>query len=336
MTTTKKSPTGNNDNPLQDAVYAQIASLDTVVVAHEGLSQALAGLTECIAWSAHSKEPAGAVLLGVGGTGKTTLCNAIVNRFPPVDVVEDDALIKKIPAFYAYVPSPSGIRSLALKLLEHLGETSMNRSRTTDLTKRLSRLLTRCGTKIILLDEFHHLLAEGGPDDKRSVKICNWLKTLIDQTNVMVCLVGVPACEALVQSDSQMSRRFKRRFKLSELSCGTKAAPGPLGKFLRSIGKEFKAKLELDNFIDFKDHAMVVRIWAATSGNLSFVMDLLKQASAIALLSDRKTVVAGDLEEAYSKGITSTVTKVSANPFKMTDGELFRALDNKTRVKGEK
>jgi type II secretory pathway predicted ATPase ExeA len=326
----------SEDDVLRHAVYERVAAMDKVVIVHDMLKQAITGLKGCIAWSANSSEPLGAILVGTGGTGKTTICKAILTKYPPTEIIEEHARIKTIPAFYASVPSPSTIKSLALNLLESLGETSMKQSNAITLTKRLCTLLKTCRTKIILLDEFHHLLAEGNAGDKRSIRVCNWLKTLINETKVMVCLVGVPECESLILGDTQMTRRFTRRFRLGELHCGTQARPGPLRPFLSGISKKFVENLELDGFVDFKNHLQVVQMWASTSGNPAFVMQLLKEATAIALLANRKTVLLSDFAEAHSRGLTSSVKKIKDNPFEMSSSELRNALTSISHRDGGK
>ena len=328
MKTNKKAVSQEIDKSFDNPIHARIAALDNLVVAHPALNAALDGLTECISWSQVGSEPRGAVLVGVGGTGKTTICNAIVKRFPRREDVSGDAIVSIVPAFYASVPSPSTIKSLAGNLLESLGAQSPRQGNAISLTARLCILLKQCQTKIILLDEFHHLLAEASVGEARANKVCNWIKSLINQTGVMVCLVGVPACEALVNFDSQMSRRFSYRFRLPELAAGTASVPGHLANFLLAISRKFVERLELKFSVDFSDHWRVLQVWAATSGNPAFITLLLKDAAAVALSVGRKTVLESDLAEAYDRGITMSVAKTAANPFKISKQKLLADVNS--------
>jgi hypothetical protein len=190
------------------------------------------------------------------------------------------------------------------------------------LTARLCKLLKACQTKVILLDEFHHLLAEASAGEPRANKVCNWIKSLVNGTGVMVCLVGMPNCEALVNYDSQMSRRFCHRFRLGELSPGSDAEPGALSSFLIALSKQFVDRLALDSFVDFHDHLQVKRIWAATGGNPAFVAILLKQAAFIALSAGRNQVVVADLAAAFDSGITQSAAKITRNPLAMSASAL--------------
>jgi hypothetical protein len=323
------------ESPFRKSVYSRIAALDKFIVPHVYMTKALDGISNCILRSEDAVEPSGILILGNGGTGKTTICKTILKRYPHQEIIENHARIYTVPAFYASVPSPSTIKSLAQNLLENLGDKSASNCSAHILTKRLCVLLGACRTKIILLDEFHHLLAEGKPGDKQSAKICNWIKTLINNTKVMICLVGVPECESLVQGDTQMARRFNRIFRLHSLHCGTQDEPGPLASFLQNMAKTFVSKLELDGFVNFKEHLAVVQVWAATDGNPAFVMQLIKEATAICLLANRKTVVLSDFAEAYDSELSCPFSHTKQNPFQMTQVQLSLALKSKKSIRKE-
>lgn len=315
-------------NLFVDPIYARIAEIDKVVVSHSRLNTAIEGLKQCIAWSEVSREPRGALLTGVGGAGKTTICLTILSMFPARTITEEDRVIRIVPAFYASVPSPSTIKSLASSILQSLGDPEPMRGSASALTARLGRLLKTCQTKIILLDEFHNLLAEASAGEPRANKVCNWIRSLINDTGVMLCLVGMPACEALVDHDTQMARRFTHRFSLADLDPGTSEKPGELRGFLLTYSKKMVERLALTSFIDFHDHLRVSQVWAATGGRPAYIVILFKEAVAIALArnASHTSIVLEDLAEAYDKGLTLSVAKVSGNPFRMSRQMLASAV----------
>lgn len=308
------------------AAALHVSKIDTVIVNHARLQAASDGLEECIAWSEANKEPAGAVLVGDGGMGKTTICNAILSRYPSGIKRTTSAEVDTVPAFYAAVPSPSSIKSLASELLKRLGAPRPGTGTASALTERLIVLLRSAETKIILLDEFQHLLADSKVGDARSNNVCDWIKTLVNNTGVTICLVGTPACEALVNSDLQLAGRFARRFRLYPLKLGTLVERGELEGFLIAISGKFKERLGFSSVVDFSEYSNAVRVWAATGGNPRFVMRLLKEAAVLAWASGRKDLVTGDLAEAYAKGITQLAAKCNINPFVVTYGALLNEL----------
>lgn len=317
------------------AIREAIARLDNTIVFYPAMKNAIDGLIECISWSQFNKEPVGAVLVGTGGMGKTTICNMLVKNFPPQVIETDFTNVQTIPAFYSSVPSPSTIKSLAVNLLESLGDPFPKKGSANVLTTRLYKLLKQCQTKMILLDEFHHLLLEGSATEKRTHKICNWLKSLINNTGVMVCLIGTPSCEALVNFDSQMSRRFMHRYRLTLLDAGTTIAPGPLGGFLRALSKKYVKELALEGMLDFQNHHHIQQMLAATSGNPAFIVALIKKATAEAMIGGRNVVVAEDFAVAFDTGITASVAEFDVNPFRMSERELTLKFGQKA-LKGKK
>lgn len=310
----------------------QISCIDGTVVNHSGLKTAIVGLQECIAWSEFNEEPAGAILVGQGGTGKTTVCNAILKLFPS-HVMEDAATkIQITTAFYASVPSPSTIKTLAAELLQMLGDPHPTYGTAYALTERLIKLLRTSKTKIILLDEFQHLLADSKVGGPRANKICDWIKTLVNKSGVTICLVGTPACEALVSSEPQLAGRFARRFRLYPLELGTQEKRGELEKFLLTMSEEFLAQLQFSSVVDFSDHTNAVRVWAATGGNVRSVMRLLKEAGVIALSAGRTDLTMSDMAEAYTKGVTSSLAKCSGNPFTVHYDSLLSMLGSAIKI----
>jgi DNA-binding MurR/RpiR family transcriptional regulator len=105
---------------------------------------------------------------------------------------------------------------------------------------------------------------------------------------------------------------------LGVLRLGSATRPGVLTGFLTTLTARFVKELAFDGFVDFKEFLRAAQVWAATAGNPAFIVLLLKEAMAIALQGDRKSVVVGDLAEAYDKGITGAVSTVSRNPFEMS------------------
>jgi hypothetical protein len=309
-------------------IFETIAKLDTVWVTHGSWDRALKGLAECISWSAKSLEPKGAVLTGLGGAGKTTICKQILKALPVKTIVEGDVAIRAVPAFYTTVPAPSSIRSLASNMLEELGDPAPNRGIAKDLTSRLIKLLKQCKTRVILLDEFHHLLpAKGAVTESKMKEICQWLKVLMNSTNVMICLVGRPECSSLVDYDEEVFRRFAHHFPLDDLSCGSPEKPGPLVGFVRVLVNRYIEVVDLKGFPIFSDYDSYLRLWVATKGRPSYITLLIQTAIKIALHeANRNYVVIEDLAEAYERGITKPVTKFKGNPFRMPTDQLKQIL----------
>lgn len=312
-----------NKIELVDPVIARVAKFDQILVNHPRLKAAMEGLSRCISWSQVGREPRGFLLVGEGGTGKTTLCNAILKRYPSEDVHVDCTQIRTVPAFYSSVPSPSSIKGLAANLLQGLGDPYPYRGNAELRSAKLVKLLVECRTKVIILDEFHHLANTSTPEKVQAKKVCEWIRAVSKYTGVMFCLVGVPGCEAVVDYDDQMRRRFADRHRLGDLFLGTEKEPGDLRAYLCTLGAKAQELLDITGFPDFRDHRFLSQIWVATRGRPAFISLLMKDAIFAALIhGSRNNVTVRDFADAFESGCTIEIARSPKNPFLMSSAAL--------------
>jgi type II secretory pathway predicted ATPase ExeA len=308
----------------------RVNQMDAVVVAHDALRASIEGIKECVAWSESAREPLGALLTGDGGVGKTTVCRAILQTYRPYESFEPDCAVRIVPAYFASIPEPSTIKSVSTSLLRGLGDPAPERGSAMKATARLVKLLERCKTKLILLDEFQHLLLKG--QQRTEQHVCDWIKALVNESGVMICLIGVPDCEDLIKSDEQLGRRFAMRFRLSRLAVGDVSSPGPLMGFLRVLSGRCKDLVSLNSILEFDGFPDVLRVHIATRGNPAQIVLLFKHAMLNALSCDREDVRREDFAASFAKGVTLSVALSTTNPFTLTDNAVARlvaALDRR-------
>jgi type II secretory pathway predicted ATPase ExeA len=316
-----------------DLLIRRVAKFDEILVGHPRMLAAINGVLECMSWSRESKEPRGAAILGEGGTGKTTVCNVVLKRFPPSEERTGDAIVKVVPAFYCAVPAATCIGGLVESLLSGLGDPFPEHGNPRKKTKRLITLLRECRTRIIFLDEFHNLANTSTPGMRKSVQLCEWLMHLTNRSNVMLCLVGIPSCENLVDYDPQMFRRFSEKYRLGDLSLGTQKEPGELITYLRTLCKRGKELVGVSAFPDFQNYTLACQMWAATAGRPSFIALLLKNAMLAALRDKREYVSEEDLVVAFDRGCTAEIALTAKNPFLLTRAQLAASLRGNAKGK---
>jgi hypothetical protein len=264
------------------------------------------------------------MLTGDGGVGKTTVCRAILRTYRSYESFEPDCAVRVVPAYFASIPEPSTIKATSTSLLRGLGDPAPERGSAMAATARLVKLLKRCRTKLILLDEFQHLLLKG--QQRTEKHVCDWIKALVNESGVMICLIGVPECEDLVKNDDQLGRRFAMRFRLTRLSVGDVSSPGPLMGFLRVLSSRCKDLVSLKRMLEFDSFVDVLRVHIATHGNPAQVVLLFKHAMLEALACDREDVRREDFATAFAKGVTLSVALSTTNPFTLTDKAVVRLV----------
>lgn len=304
----------------------RVAVLDRLVIQHPAWVRAMQGIRDCVEKSEVYREPVGSLLLADGGMGKTTVCRAILTQMPHATKAERGMEKTVIPAFYAEAPSPATVKTVAASLLAKLNDPSPLAGNTAQMTQRLCKLLAVCETKLVLLDEFHHLLDIRKSSTRINSNVCNWIKSLVNETRVTFCLVGLPQFAPILAIDSQLARRFPLEFVLSSLKVGTFAEPGPLLPFLAQIKQTLLHKLQFQAVPHLDRHDIALQIYAATAGSPSFIMSLIKDAARFALDAKSNQLTLEDFALAWDGGITAKASLCRDNPFKISAASLAAAL----------
>ena len=203
------------------AIYERVAKINRFIVRHSEFDYAFEGITQCMLKSQIYGEPIGSILHADGGHGKTLLCKAIIKQMPSSQRIVDGYEKSIIPAFYAQIPSPATVKSVGSMLLKELGDPNPLSGDTTQITLRLCHLLRQCETKLVFLDEFHHLFRFQKTVTKLNIVVCDWIKSIVNETQISFCLAGLSQFVPLLEMDSQLSRRFQYHFPLNALSLGS-------------------------------------------------------------------------------------------------------------------
>lgn len=305
--------------------YEKIGMINNIVITSDEFMTAFDGIKSCVKRSMAYKEPIGSMLLAKGGLGKTTLCNAIVSQMPRSVKIEKDHQKTIIPAFYVEVPSPATVKSLAITMLQELGDSSYKSGTTEYLTSRLRHLLAECETKLVFLDEFHHLFDRKPSSTRMNVTVGNWIKTLVNKTGISFCLVGLPEFAELLQVDSQIARRFQFIYTLNPLEIETIKGDGSIYAFLNEMSNKLSEQNIL--FSPALDSPLLgLQLFSATQGYHSYIIGLIRESIINTLNDGRNIVTSNDFSDAWRLGITSFISKQNKNPFNMSLSQLSSVL----------
>ncbi|NUF35894.1 TniB family NTP-binding protein, partial [Acinetobacter oleivorans] len=237
---------------------------------------ALNGITECMHLSIANNKPICSLLLGAGGVGKSTIGLVLKIRNKPFNEIKNGFEKRCIPVFYLPVPSPVTIKSLTIRMLEELG-CNDQRGTSEQLNYRLRVLLKECETKLILLDEFHHIYSTTAKRNRTSENVANWVKTLADESKISICLIGLPDLQTNLFLDTQLARRFAHVFTLPTLSLISKDKDkaATLIIFLSQLEKFIEQQFNLNFSQSLFSDDLSKRIYLATSGYQSYIVELI-------------------------------------------------------------
>lgn len=302
----------------------RISKLDEVLIRHPEMDKAIRGIHRCIIQSLQYKEPVGCMLLAEGGMGKSSVCKIIQAGLQESIIQTLNAEVTLVPAFRAEVPATVSVNYLASNILAGLHDLNPDIGTIPAKTKRIATLLQKCGTQIIFLDECHNLLNTNDRSAAANMVALRWLKSLVNSSGVCACLSGTPDSVALIDSDQsyQLTRRFKHRFTLEPLVPGTEDKPGPLYHFLTQMCIHARDRFSLQHMPLIGSYSDTLRVFAATHGNLEYVMTLIKEAILMSWRKSGQSVSLEEFAEVWDSGVMGEASIAKRNPFRLNTGEL--------------
>ncbi|MFY8275003.1 ATP-binding protein [Pseudoalteromonas sp. SSDWG2] len=136
------------------------------------------------------------------------------------------------------------------------------------LNNYLKQQLKVANVKIIIIDEFHHLLRGEKRIDQ---KVGQFIKSLIDKYNVAVLLLGIPRAQKILELDTELNSRVIQGGMLELFNCKNDNSRAYFQKFLR----EYSAKCPVP-IIDLSTDNMAYRMELATGGDLRRIRQLFQ------------------------------------------------------------
>lgn len=306
----------------------KLVQFSQFVVSHPEYSDAL----NCIARSIDSTmtrgEPASALLTGEPGTGKSTACKIALSQFGERRIsTTEEGTTEIVPAFYCSLQAGATTKSLTTSMLQELGSNNVT-GNSSALFKRLVTLLHTCQTKLIVLDEFDNLLRKGA--EKSREQVCDWVRTLLNETLVPVAIVGIPSCEEIINAHPQLSRRYPYRHQMNHFTYSSLDPASAYSKTLRAFSGAIKRIGEFDNCISLSTDLPLKAMYVATGGNMNGIRQILNDAFRIALQRNDDSFDLSDLAGATELSVIPTAHH-RGNAFRLTDAALTRIISGTGR-----
>ncbi|MGL6242794.1 TniB family NTP-binding protein [Pseudomonas sp.] len=326
-------------------ITATLKKLGACTVWHPDLEHAKRLIMKSITTTAEREDPSSVLLTGKSGVGKTRLCKIIERDIGRAYQYDCEKYLKLIrPCVYVEVPSNTNIKSMAIGILMETLKTikeietppteEMEKARQKELEKMstaqiktmIVRRLHTLETRLLILDEFHHVADRGQEITKNA--ICSWLTELLNNSKIPILISGSGKITAIVNSVSELSGRYAYRAIIEELDyCNAAEAPIFLS-VLAGLQREMIRLGNLEKYVHLTDPKLYKAVFLATSGNFRLLSNLLNDSFKIALERGDKTLVIADFIEACNDLYFS---QLHGNPFNMS----VRELDSKLAARLE-
>lgn len=328
-------------------VTATLTKLAACTVWHPDLEHAKRLVMKSIATTAERKDPSSVLLTGKSGVGKTRLCKIIERDIGKAYQVDCEEYLKLIrPCVYVEVPSNANIKRTAINILMEILKTieeiatppteEIEKTRQKELEKMslaqietmIVRRLHTLETRLLILDEFHHVADRGQEITKKA--ICSGLTELLNKSKITILISGLEKISAIINSIPELSGRYAYRAIIEELNyCNAAEAPIFLS-VLAGLQKEMIRLGNLEKYVHLTDPKLYKVVFLATSGNFRVLSNLLNDSFKIALERGDNTLVIADFIAACNDLYFS---QLHGNPFNMSikelDSRLASRLDQK-------
>lgn len=245
---------------------------------------------------------------GETGVGKTTLVRNYETAYPRFET----RLGTQVPVLYLETPHPITVKGMTSAMLHALGDPRAFKGTQPEMNARLQGFLADCGTRLVILDDFHHLIDKQTNYILRDVS--EWLKVLIKNTGIVYIVVGIEGeTERILKANPQLSRLFVRE-QLRPFSWQVDN-PDTMVKFGRLISY-VQATLEITLAEEEPLPVLLFRIHQATDGVMSHIMNLFRQARRVQRRNgqDGQPVSMVVLATAYEERLQAYVGR--ENPFR--------------------
>lgn len=312
---------------LNDAIAKRVSIIDKVIIPHSRFNIALQGINDCVLQSRYNVEAIGCLLVAQTGLGKTTLCRTLLAKNKRIVVEEDFTEKTRVPAFYFEIPAPARISAVAIAMLDALGaEAPKARTPIPDLTKQLIVLLEKAKTELVLVDEFHNLFGNEVGCATTNKLVRKWIKGLVNRTKISFCLMGHEGFENTLSAEEELARRFPLQLHLKPLFPGDERQAGELVSFLSEAIRRTQQLMDFSSAPNIDNLYKATQFYAATGGNPSYIMSLIRQAAIDALCSGSTQLTMENFANAWDSGMLKYAGKTRNNPFRISHGQLSTEL----------
>ena len=283
----------------------RIVLANKLLVLHPRFREAVDVLKRCHQSKSHGGEPDCGAILGVSGTGKTSVVDHYIRQHPRTET----ETATQQPVLKVTLQPDARPKGIAADILLALEDPAWSSGTVQTLTNRAVKLLKRCGVELIVFDEFHHLFDM----DRLKVmtKASQWVKVLIVNTGIPIVVCGMPESEHVLRAE-HTERRFKER---QTLDCFTWRTAAGRREFCGML-KKLDESLPLAKASGLAAADLAGRFYLACRGVPDYLMTLVRGALAEALKRGSEQIEIADLARVYEMRLAQQRALIEQpNPF---------------------
>ena len=282
---------------------ARISKAKRAFVSTPSVTKILSYMDRCRDLSDFESEPTCMMVFGASGVGKTTVIKKYLSQNNRDSKVRGDV----VPVLHIELPDNAKPVDAARELLLEMGDPlALYDTDLARLTQKLTDLIPVVGVKLIIIDEFQHLVEERS--NRILTQVGNWLKMILNRTKCPIVLFGMPYSKVVLKANSQLHGRFSIQFDLRPFSY--QGGKGVFKIFLSHLDRA----LPFGKEVGLANDELQKKLYAFSQGNMRSLRNLIFQASVEAIDNNHETIT---MEDFVSAAELTSGDKLSSwiNPF---------------------
>jgi hypothetical protein len=242
------------------------------------------------------------LVVGPSQSGKSTLIESYVAKLNTHDLLTQ----RQIPVLHVTLEANCTRKGLAESILEAICDHGYAQVSTcgteTTLLKRTRAYLKAAGVRLLVLDEFHHVI--NSDSDKVAYSVGETIKRMLIKGVCAIALVGTEAARGPFQANSQLAQRAEPPIELKPLTTD-KADIALFARFVSEYLSKIEAECIIRNAVNLLDPETMNNIFQTSEGVLGRACNLIKAAIKFASLAQRDYLIMEDFalaaESAFSE-----------------------------------
>jgi len=267
------------------------------------------------------------LLVGPSQSGKST----ILESYAAIHNTAEARDRGEIPVLHVTLEANVTRKGLAQNILEaveeHGLEAGSDRGSETVLLKRVRTCLKACKVKLLILDEFHHLLHS--ESERLASSVGETIKRLLIKGVCPIVLSGVETARLPLDRNIQLRQRAEPAIELAPLRPQSPEDVDLLAPFLRAFCEGMSEVAGIENAMTLLDLEVVANMITVTGGVLGAVCNLIKGAVVVATVAGRSHLTRDDLDIAAQRYFVDPAPREEKkeNPFRRPTAMLQLALE---------
>lgn len=253
----------------------------------------------------------GGIVVGPPGTGKSAVVERMKRKYP----ITRGERGKIMPVFAVDTPRQCTLKGMAQTILYKLGYPPSSRPSEATLTGDLLKRLERLQVRLLVIDEFHHLVRRD--NEKTRQEVADWVKVLLNGKVCAIALVGTTSARNVMKGDWQLSRRCPNKLLIKHYDWEDAADREEFRLFLH----RFDGQLPFRKRAGLAAEEIAKRMHHGTLGLCGLAAQVIHEAAKIAVDREVPDIGMDELADGYDKA-SFEWDDATPNPFRMKLSDL--------------